>query len=362
VLNKVTYRMDAILKHLLHVTGHRDRQLLEKSILSAICQMAGVQYARILLIAESNGRTVVRPEAWIENGKINLASLAGDKEQDEEPISNYPTLLTCIENIRIYDVENLANGFRVWFPLWIDGKVVTCFEIHKKNPMSRKTNELIQGMLGVYGNFVSLLDYSERDSLTGLLNRKTFENHFSKVHIQSEAELSELSKLSDLSYPHQDRRHETGIKKQWLAVVDIDHFKHVNDTLGHLYGDEVLILIGQLMTASFRSQDRIFRFGGEEFVIMIYATTLENVCMIVERFRAMVEGHLFPQVGHITVSVGFTSFEPEESPVVTLGHADEALYYAKAHGRNMVCYYDELVMQGLLPDSSRIENAAIEYF
>ncbi len=358
--------MDAILKHLLDVTGHRDRQLLEKSILSAIWKMAGVQYARILLLAVSDGQTVVRPEAWIENGKVKLASLDCDREQNQEPLSNYPILLACIESIRVCDVEMVSGGgFRIWFPLWIDGKVATCFEIHKKNAMSRKTNELIRGMLGVYSNFVSLLDYSERDSLTGLLNRKTFESYFSKVHSKPDAEPSELSGLlgvSGLPYSHPDRRHETGLKKQWLAVVDIDHFKHVNDTLGHLYGDEVLILIGQLMTASFRSQDRIFRFGGEEFVILIYATTLENVSMIVERFRAMVECHLFPQVGHITVSVGFTSFESDESPVVTLGHADEALYYAKEHGRNKVCYYDELVMTGLLPDPGRIENAAIEYF
>jgi diguanylate cyclase (GGDEF)-like protein len=348
--------MDVILKHLLDVTGHRDHQLMEISILSAIQQMAGVQSARILSVAVSYGKTVLRPNAWIQNGKVGVVNVTSDREKNEEPISTYPALVGCIERMEACAREMLpGGGCRVWFPIWIDDKVATCFEIHRSQEMSPKTHDLIEGMLGVYSNFVSLLDYSERDSLTGLLNRKTFESHFSKSHVSSEH-------LPETIYVEQERRHDADNKQQWLAVVDIDHFKRVNDTLGHLYGDEVLILIAQLMSASFRSQDRIFRFGGEEFVILIYATTFDNVTMIMERFRSMVERHPFPQIGQITVSIGFTSFDPEESPVVTLGHADDALYYAKDHGRNRICHYDELVIQGLLPDPDRIEVAAIEYF
>jgi diguanylate cyclase (GGDEF)-like protein len=154
---------------------------------------------------------------------------------------------------------------------------------------------------------------------------------------------------TDATAPGQaERRHHNGEEKQWLAVVDVDHFKGVNDRFGHLYGDEVLILIANLLQSSFRAQDRVFRFGGEEFVVLLRSTNLENARRIIERFRADVESHDFPQVGKVTVSIGFTSVSAADSPVVTLGHADQALYYAKAHGRNRVCHYEELVAGGLL--------------
>ncbi len=133
-------------------------------------------------------------------------------------------------------------------------------------------------------------------------------------------------------------------------MVDVDHFKMVNDTFGHLYGDEVLILIANQLQASFRAQDRVFRFGGEEFVVLLRSTTLEHAHRIIDRFRSNVEAYQFPQVGRVTVSVGFVSISPYDSPVVTLGHADQALYYAKTHGRNQVCHYNELVERGLPAD------------
>jgi diguanylate cyclase (GGDEF)-like protein len=143
-------------------------------------------------------------------------------------------------------------------------------------------------------------------------------------------------------------------------VVDVDHFKLVNDKFGHLYGDEVLILIANLMTSSFRSQDRVFRFGGEEFVVLLRSTTLDNAQKIIDRFRTNVEAHVFPQVGQVTVSVGFVSISPYESPVNILGRADQALYYAKSHGRNQACHYDQLVSGGLLEAAA--SNDTAEFF
>src|SRR5213076_2390666 len=116
-----------------------------------------------------------------------------------------------------------------------------------------------------------------------------------------------------------ERRHYEDGKEQWLAVVDIDHFKRVNDKFGHLYGDEVLILIANLLQSSFRAHDRVFRFGGEEFVVLLRSTTLDNARKIIDRFRVNVEAYVFPQVGTVTVSVGFVSISGYESPVVTLG-------------------------------------------
>ncbi len=148
--------------------------------------------------------------------------------------------------------------------------------------------------------------------------------------------------------------------QQWLAVVDIDHFKLVNDRFGHLYGDEVLILVANILRSSFRSHDRIFRFGGEEFVVLLRSTSLSTAHKVFNRFRKNVEDYYFPQVGQVTVSVGFVSTE-QGSPVEILGQADQALYFAKENGRNQVRYYDDLVAEGHL-QSKQVNNDDVELF
>ena len=348
--------MDSILKHMLDVTGHRDHQLLERSILTAIRQMTAAHTARVLGMEVSFGHTVLRAHAWyLPGGDVMVQDDSLPSLQPEEPLSDYPVLARCIETMTSHMAESMADGAcRLWFPIWLDGKVTSCFEIIHNSKFSRKKLDLLEGMLGVYRNFVGLLEYSETDSLTGLLNRKTFERHFSRSNRAGKAS-SENGKAPN-------RRQEPAHAKQWLAVVDIDHFKRINDTFGHLYGDEVLILLAQLMRASFRAHDRIFRFGGEEFVVLIYSATLESVLAAVERFRHNVEQHRFPQVGQVTISLGFTEYSPQESPVEILGHADRALYYAKTHGRNQVRHYGALIEQGLLGNEGVTEAAPIEYF
>ena len=147
--------------------------------------------------------------------------------------------------------------------------------------------------------------------------------------------------------------------QNWLAVVDIDHFKQVNDRFGHLYGDEVLILVANILRSSFRSHDRIFRFGGEEFVVLLRNTTLSKAHKVFNRFREAVQEYHFPQVGNVTVSLGFVGTS-RGSPVEILGQADQALYYAKEHGRNQVCFYEDLVATGAL--ATKVANDDVELF
>ena len=147
--------------------------------------------------------------------------------------------------------------------------------------------------------------------------------------------------------------------QNWLAVVDIDHFKQVNDRFGHLYGDEVLILVANILRSSFRSHDRIFRFGGEEFVVLLRNTTLSKAHKVFNRFREAVQEYHFPQVGNVTVSLGFVGTS-RGSPVEILGQADQALYYAKEHGRNQVRFYEDLVATGAL--ATKVANDDVELF
>jgi diguanylate cyclase (GGDEF)-like protein len=345
--------MEILLKHLVDITCQRDHALLDSSVVSALHELVGAKQVRVHELFRFRDELFVRPRVWIIDGKVVSLNESLTNEIPGEPLKNYPALVDSIKRRKTCTEEVNAAGDRVlWLPIWLNDKVSTCIEVINPTPYNSNTLHVIEGILSVYRNYQSILDYSERDSLTGLLNRKTFDEKFSKLLALT---------ISDGSpQDQQERRHLQGAGiGQWLAVVDIDHFKRVNDQFGHLYGDEVLILVANLLKSSFRSQDRVFRFGGEEFVVLLRSTTLENARKIFERFRTKVEQHEFPQVGRVTVSLGFTSIITE-SPVVILGHADRALYFAKSNGRNRVCYYDELVNSGDL--KSEVSNDTVEFF
>lgn len=345
--------MQPLLQHLVEITAHRDHSLLEVSVVAAVNQLAGIAQVRLLEIFYVKEQAFVRPKAWIQDGKA-LAIDDAQPDQQKDPISNYPALMACIEQ-RQQTVQAMmpSGSYLIWLPIWLNDKVIACMEVGNPVSLGAQTLQVIEGILHVYRNYLSLLDYSERDSLTGLLNRKTFDEKFSK------AALGVPSADSDTAPNNTERRQGGAETGQWLAVVDIDHFKRVNDEFGHLYGDEVLILVSNLLKSSFRSQDRIFRFGGEEFVILLRGSTLDNARKVLDRFREKVESHHFPQVGRITVSLGFVGITGDSS-VVILGHADQALYYAKNQGRNQVCYYDDLINAGLL--ESKVSRSEVEFF
>ena len=348
--------MDSLLKHMVDMTGHRDHTMLDISVISAVQELAGASRTRVLSIFTVRGKKFVRSRAVICDAEPARMEDQADANLGD-PIEQYAELAASLAAHESSAVAVGADGkHTLYLPIWIGDKADTCLEIVHTKPFTSDTIHVIGAIVSVYRNFQNLLDYSERDSLTGLLNRKTFDDQLSKMLLQSALEQEATLQ------PGQPERRQTVEEepKQWLAVVDVDHFKLVNDKFGHLYGDEVLILIANLMTSSFRAQDRVFRFGGEEFVVLLRSTTLDNAQKIIDRFRTNVEAHVFPQVGTVTVSVGFVAISPYESPVNILGRADQALYYAKSHGRNQACHYDQLVSGGMLEAAA--SNDTAEFF
>jgi diguanylate cyclase (GGDEF)-like protein len=144
-----------------------------------------------------------------------------------------------------------------------------------------------------------------------------------------------------------------------LAVVDIDHFKSVNDRFGHLYGDEILLLFSQAMMETFRGADLLFRVGGEEFVIVLKDVDLERALFVLERFRRTIEEKSFPQVGTITASIGASAITANDLSTSIIDRADKALYYAKSNGRNQVHAYENLVAAGKLTDAKHDSTAEL---
>ncbi|MGM9483387.1 sensor domain-containing diguanylate cyclase [Roseateles sp. NT4] len=159
-----------------------------------------------------------------------------------------------------------------------------------------------------------------RDPLTGLHNRRSLD-----------ARLAEAQAL--------DRRYgASNGRVHGLLLVDIDHFKRVNDTYGHPAGDAVLRLVAQMLQNAVRVTDVAARFGGEEFAVLLpeLAGPLEAV-MAAEKIRSAVEAANFPEVGKLTISVGVSLASPDDADVRPLiDRADAALYEAKRGGRNAV--------------------------
>jgi len=131
-----------------------------------------------------------------------------------------------------------------------------------------------------------------------------------------------------------------------LLLLDIDHFKKVNDTFGHHAGDEVLVKVAELLTRMVRGGDTVARFGGEEFAVLLPETNRLGAAVLGERIRAAIEqeqinvnGHLIP----VTVSIGITTLAAEdvESIDQLLNIADQRLYLAKNSGRNRICVNDD---------------------
>ena len=329
-----------ILQHLVEITGHRDHTRLEFSVVSALRHLVGMREVRKLEFFLMKDVTHVRPYVLLVDGEMLPGDAAAVADSQCLPLSHYSDLVRGLEQ-RSNSISHIEpdGSYRLWLPVRLDDRIVACLEIANDTPYTRQTLDVINGIVEVYRNYQSLLDYSERDALTGLFNRKTFDEQFSR-HARDNPDSSESASASA------SPTGETA-DAQWLAVVDIDHFKQVNDRFGHVYGDEVLILVANLLKSSFRSQDRIFRFGGEEFVVLLRQASLEQAQLIFNRFRMNIEQFAFPQVGRVTVSVGFTS-AGRGAPVEIMGHADQALYHAKENGRNQVCYYEDLVKSGQL--------------
>lgn len=121
-----------------------------------------------------------------------------------------------------------------------------------------------------------------------------------------------------------------------IVFFDIDHFKIINDTYGHNIGDEVLKALTSLTSSTIRSSDVFARWGGEEFLILIESTTLENAARMAEKLRKVIMGYDFPEVKNVTCSFGVTSFCHDETGETFISRADSALYRAKEGGRNRV--------------------------
>ncbi len=324
-------------------TYHRDVDTLDHSLVLTLAELTSAH--SISLGKRGNGSKFTL-ESIVQctpdkDGKYVVAII-------ETPGPDHPAttrLLTSMEEMERYAQMDADGTYLLTVPILCEGRVLGALHL-ASDLLPCSSRPLMEGFARIYANYTALLDESERDKLTGLYNRRTFDRHLQRMLQPTDTPLA--------TKPVIERRSpSTSTATQvWLAILDIDHFKRINDSYGHIYGDEVILLLAQQMNASFRHDDKLFRFGGEEFVILLKVNDESTMQMVLERFRRRVAEHVFPQVEHITVSLGYARIREHDYPRTVLDRADKALYFAKENGRNRICGYESLVAEGLLDQAT----------
>lgn len=164
---------------------------------------------------------------------------------------------------------------------------------------------------------------------------------------RANSKLERIAQTDALTHVWNRRRMEEAIDSQIamaerashefaLLLFDVDHFKRVNDELGHEVGDDVLVQIADIINRELRGGDNLARWGGEEFVVLATDTSAETGRILAERLRRQVEAADFGPAGKVTISLGVTAWKPGDKRNVLVRRADEAMYAAKKNGRNSV--------------------------
>jgi len=187
-------------------------------------------------------------------------------------------------------------------------------------------------MLGAHNDLTEQKELEEKlhilattDELTGLANRRAFNDHL------------------EWSIKNANRKNEFFS----ILLFDIDHFKNINDTYGHQKGDDVLRSLGKIIKESFRQNDFPSRYGGEEFIIILHETDMDQSIKLAGKIREN-SSQIMVNDTQVTVSIGISTFIPAKEKTAEntfdflITCADKAMYYAKSNGRNQVVHYSNL--------------------
>jgi diguanylate cyclase (GGDEF)-like protein len=345
-------QVDDPIAHLAALTAQRDREMLDVSLAQGVLELLPVSSVGVYRLVGGDEDS----QRWLccglaRRGELTISDPPWVDLDSLPSVKAFPLRQLVLDSRLLEQAElptasliDPAQRFVTVLPLMVELGLPGVLEVISDKPLAMEALRPIQTLLRVFANFQNLLESSQRDALTGLLNRQSFDATFLKA-----------SMPGHLDPGLAVERRTSPITGYWLGVVDIDLFKLVNDRFGHLIGDEVLVLVARIMRQSFRHYDRLYRFGGEEFVVLLRGGTEEDAMQAFERFRRNVETYAFPQVNKVTISLGFTEVMLNDTPSVAFSRADQGVYQAKHQGRNQVLCYEALVRDGVI----KIETAHV---
>jgi diguanylate cyclase (GGDEF)-like protein len=338
--------LPSVLKKLGVMTAIRDTYLVEQSLLRTLGPLLGVLETAFYRVDDRGGIARALYHSRQVTHKDDSQSVTEkiievtNEVEIEKPVSD------LIDHVRMLGrgcARKTEGGtLLICYPVFGKNEQMGYFVFRRDREVTPVEEAVIHGILEVFTNYFDLLDISQRDQLTGLFNRHSLESSLDRLWNILSARMHEAEKVGT--------QRTIVPESYWLCVLDIDHFKSINDSFGHIIGDEVLILVARLLQKSLRQSDLLYRYGGEEFIAIAAAANEESATHIFERARSRIEKFKFPQVGHITISGGFCRADPGILPQTVVGRADNSLYAAKEAGRNRIYFYDALVKEGVLKE------------
>lgn len=323
---------DTSLGMALELTSQKSRSALTQKFAEIVKQLCSSK--EIWIYGSENDRRIETDR--IKNlNKIQVRDMLQPIESAQTcNLSDIEGAVIAIEAQTRTILQLTKKRVRLLWPIQGRGGICNLLIVECDQKILNKRREL-PGIVRLFENLLHIFDQAESDGLTGLLNRKAFDKAMENLLVKN---------IFDKGDP-------LGKKKLYFfAMLDIDHFKQINDKFGHLYGDEVLLNFARLLNQSFRRHDWIFRFGGEEFCIVLEVNEADKAALALERFRQAVENFNFPLVGKVTVSIGITQMNPGQNTSTIIDKADKALYHAKTHGRNRLVCFEDIFSESTLID------------
>ena len=335
------------------------RQLNPQRVIPGRVRDALDTLAEGLVILDKNQRIVLANKAFLKVTGQSEKEVIGEKigtlrfegVEEHSGVQPWDTAQRTGENASNLLMKTSLGGQEVTFsvscaPIFdnkgVSHGLIASFEdvtsLQKKTQLLKDMlNELDASTAEIKRQNQELEFLATRDPLTSVRNRRSFFELFNRLFSKANQEESDLAGF----------------------MVDIDHFKSINDNHGHAVGDEVLRKVAQCLEQTTREQDIVCRYGGEEFSVLLPDTNIEDAAQIAEGVRREIQ-ELKPAGLDVTASLGVSSMAQQPgSPQDLLEHADKCLYVAKRNGRNQVVRYDQ-VPEDLIVDESSISRTKEE--
>lgn len=343
-----------IVDSLAEITRYKDRELLERSLAATLTELFPDEEFRFyrVFVDETEGTPELKLSllAYANKGVIVSESLPGEHELPTWLLSVITDAVESRELVERHHPETDVTN--IVYPVYGKRNHIYGVLLHGSLQPSFDAQRLIYGLLRIYSNYLALLEESHRDTLTNLFNREILDSEITKI----------IASHTRYAQDGEKQRRTLDTNHTWLSLLDVDHFKRINDEWGHLYGDEVLIHLARQLESIFRKEDLLFRYGGEEFVVIFRSFSHEDAQAVCERARNTISRYPFPGVGQVTVSIGVTEIARQPGSSAAIGQADKALYYAKEHGRNQTCFYAHLVAQDLIEEQNIHQSSTVDFF